>query len=99
MILRPPRSTLFPYTTLFRSDGVDVGETHELLDLDRPAPLGSDRHELVVGDGHEVARRHLEAPHDVLALDRPGRRARFGQTRFVVALGLGLESILRCRRL
>src|SRR3712207_8327107 len=25
MIRRPPRSTLFPYTTLFRSDG-DVGE-------------------------------------------------------------------------
>src|SRR5258708_16978543 len=23
MIRRPPRSTLFPYTTLFRSDGVD----------------------------------------------------------------------------
>src|SRR5437764_10624952 len=23
MIPRPPRSTLFPYTTLFRSDGVD----------------------------------------------------------------------------
>src|SRR3712207_8594081 len=25
MIRRPPRSTLFPYTTLFRSGGVDVG--------------------------------------------------------------------------
>src|SRR3712207_8119013 len=25
MIRRPPRSTLFPYTTLFRSDGVLVG--------------------------------------------------------------------------
>src|SRR3712207_7946936 len=26
MIRRPPRSTLFPYTTLFRSQGVGVGE-------------------------------------------------------------------------
>src|SRR2546430_12355688 len=26
MIRRPPRSTLFPYTTLFRSDGVLPGE-------------------------------------------------------------------------
>src|SRR3712207_8057642 len=26
MIRRPPRSTLFPYTTLFRSDGVLVAE-------------------------------------------------------------------------
>ena len=25
MILRPPRSTLFPYTTLFRSDGYNDG--------------------------------------------------------------------------
>src|SRR2546430_3107426 len=25
MIRRPPRSTLFPYTTLFRSDDLDVG--------------------------------------------------------------------------
>src|SRR3712207_7924507 len=29
MIRRPPRSTLFPYTTLFRSDGVGHGVTHE----------------------------------------------------------------------
>src|SRR2546427_9882347 len=29
MIRRPPRSTLFPYTTLFRSlPGVHVGESH-----------------------------------------------------------------------
>src|SRR3972149_2948079 len=26
MIRRPPRSTLFPYTTLFRSEGMDVDE-------------------------------------------------------------------------
>src|SRR3712207_8340684 len=26
MIRRPPRSTLFPYTTLFRSDGPEHGE-------------------------------------------------------------------------
>src|SRR3712207_7920600 len=28
MIRRPPRSTLFPYTTLFRSDRADVGDAH-----------------------------------------------------------------------
>src|SRR2546422_6137209 len=40
MIRRPPRSTLFPYTTLFRSEG----ERHH--DLDRgpaPEPLAADR--------------------------------------------------------
>src|SRR3712207_8616442 len=29
MIRRPPRSTLFPYTTLFRSDDEDDGERRE----------------------------------------------------------------------
>src|SRR3989441_12972865 len=29
MIRRPPRSTLFPYTTLFRSDDVEVMLDHE----------------------------------------------------------------------
>src|SRR3712207_3870339 len=32
MIRRPPRSTLFPYTTLFRSEG-SFELTYELLDL------------------------------------------------------------------
>src|SRR2546428_8246537 len=26
MIRRPPRSTLFPYTTLFRSSGIELGD-------------------------------------------------------------------------
>src|SRR3712207_7813886 len=29
MIRRPPRSTLFPYTTLFRSDLLGEGDAHE----------------------------------------------------------------------
>src|SRR3712207_8146408 len=37
MIRRPPRSTLFPYTTLFRSDGrlayVAAGKTISVVDL------------------------------------------------------------------
>src|SRR3712207_8777019 len=49
MIRRPPRSTLFPYTTLFRSGlGALAGEAHDVLDL-----LAGDRlreRPLVVGD-------------------------------------------------
>src|SRR3712207_7778497 len=33
MIRRPPRSTLFPYTTLFRSERVCSGETIEPSDV------------------------------------------------------------------
>src|SRR2546430_5419364 len=32
MIRRPPRSTLFPYTTLFRSEGVDERVAQHLAD-------------------------------------------------------------------
>src|SRR3712207_8822672 len=35
MIRRPPRSTLFPYTTLFRSGGDGA---HEHLEEEHPAP-------------------------------------------------------------
>src|SRR3712207_8633979 len=31
MIRRPPRSTLFPYTTLFRSDAIDLPAVHAAL--------------------------------------------------------------------
>src|SRR5687767_15181519 len=47
MIRRPPRSTLFPYTTLFRSHG-------ERAALDRL------RIEDLAGDGGEGERRHVE---------------------------------------
>src|SRR3989442_12063787 len=55
MIRRPPRSTLFPYTTLFRSrllggraDGVeaDVGEENDRgADADPLEPVGRERSE------------------------------------------------------
>src|SRR2546430_12626786 len=46
MIRRPPRSTLFPYTTLFRSYGrdTDVGVSREC----NPSPIRRDRR---MGDG------------------------------------------------
>src|SRR3712207_7092379 len=40
MIRRPPRSTLFPYTTLFRSAGLLVPSTNTLL-LTKESPEGS----------------------------------------------------------
>src|SRR5690349_22973478 len=68
MIRRPPRSTLFPYTTLFRSeadeDGQAAGELHdvvgEALEGDgrgiRPLlrVLADEDHE----DGHERSEEH-----------------------------------------
>src|SRR2546425_13084325 len=83
MIRRPPRSTLFPYTTLFRSlDGMrgaaeqapEIGdvqaEQHERVD---PADAALPQ------DKHEVDERRYEADdlHGVLALE-PDRRQSLG---------------------
>src|SRR2546428_14173302 len=38
MIRRPPRSTLFPYTTLFRSHGADRADAPSATGTRRPRP-------------------------------------------------------------
>src|SRR3712207_7428694 len=53
MIRRPPRSTLFPYTTLFRSA---VGEQP------RPVPAQLDD-QVGTEDRHRLRRRHLLVAH------------------------------------
>src|SRR3712207_9008180 len=69
MIRRPPRSTLFPYTTLFRSapapEPADV-HTHALL---RPRVAAHPRHPGRLRGGRRRGRRHG------WALDRGRRRA------------------------
>src|SRR5438876_7668172 len=47
MLRRPPRSTLFPYTTLFRSGGAD----REILDAIAVEIAGGDDHPPVELDG------------------------------------------------
>src|SRR2546422_3566634 len=55
MIRRPPRSTLFPYTTLFRSAdsllrvparGVQLGEAEQVAELVAENPEGAERADL-----------------------------------------------------
>src|SRR2546422_8151557 len=62
MIRRPPRSTLFPYTTLFRSLGHDIGPIEgrqpKLGDVQRPEPVADPAGDVVpahqVGHGASV---------------------------------------------
>src|SRR2546430_7095470 len=71
MIRRPPRSTLFPYTTLFRSALLRVAallEAHEVLDARDRVPEGS--------VGSVQPRRRLERPHLLLGRRRPRSRDR-----------------------
>src|SRR3712207_8015252 len=67
MIRRPPRSTLFPYTTLFRSvlahlDRAVVGADPEEVLLQRRLRHGHDRAE---ERARGVARDRVDAPHAV----------------------------------
>src|SRR5437762_10740293 len=56
MLPRPPRSTLFPYTTLFRSVHAVIGAVHRDAGADRRDPLGG---------GIEVVRPVGDLPADV----------------------------------
>src|SRR3712207_8980068 len=53
MIRRPPRTTLFPYTTLFRSDGAAHGEHDHDEDVDEASDV-RDRESLVGEAEHEA---------------------------------------------
>src|SRR3989441_2627931 len=69
MIRRPPRSTLFPYTTLFRSRRVDRahGERH-VIDAEAQAVARRDRVGRVIRGRRAVEARHLPE------LDQDARR-------------------------
>src|SRR3712207_9163017 len=78
MIRRPPRSTLFPYTTLFRSEVGRVVECEQAVERAPPdagrrlEALGHDALEERVRDRH-VDRTRLELPHERLR-QRVGER-------------------------
>src|SRR5689334_24156114 len=77
MILRPPRSTLFPYTTLFRSADLDV-------DLHVADELGPDDVEVELAhaadDGLAGLVVEVEAEGGVLAPDRDRKSTRLNSS-------------------
>src|SRR5204863_3190142 len=52
MIRRPPRSTLFPYTTLFRSFHGEAGEPRGCIGFHRRAVVGIDRKSTRLNSSH-----------------------------------------------
>src|ERR1035437_9775223 len=75
MIRRPPRSTLFPYTTLFRSAGL-LGRRQRLLPPGR-AVRGPPARALAIDPRRPYARAcELAGPDGDLLLDRPAQGAR-----------------------
>src|SRR5258705_7151946 len=70
MIRRPPRSTLFPYTTLFRSSGRQSPLHPRGGGEPRSAPRRGRRRSAPRAD----ARRRAHGPHAVAHLDRKSTR-------------------------
>src|SRR5256885_15402600 len=61
MIRRPPRSTLFPYTTLFRSDRdrvLQVRGPTAVTGVERPAVFGEFERVAAAGQQHRLDRQH-----------------------------------------
>src|SRR5262249_60608368 len=56
----PPRSTLFPYTTLFRSQLGEAGRTLRTADAQRPDGLLPRMRR----NGREALEHHVDAPRD-----------------------------------
>src|SRR3712207_8412906 len=80
MIRRPPRSTLFPYTTLFRSSARGAGE-QRLLALERGRGRGGDldldelprlreRGEVQDRKSTRLKSRHANIPYGLFCLEK-----------------------------
>src|SRR3712207_8510135 len=61
MILRPPRSTLFPYTTLFRSALNNRGEDFDVTIIDRIVELDEERRKILVDVEALKSKRNQES--------------------------------------
>src|SRR5256885_16609577 len=79
MIRRPPRSTLFPYTTLFRSRLTGVPIERLRQNLGRSASRGRNSH--VMGRVTEESRIQLSDVDDPFAIGRPRGRVIFARIR------------------
>src|SRR3712207_8087170 len=69
MIRRPPRSTLFPYTTLFRSSTIRV-----LLDASAGGAVKQSLAEAFLEDGQATERHYHAATEEIYVVDRKSTR-------------------------
>src|SRR2546430_13747459 len=82
MIRRPPRSTLFPYTTLFRSrwgePQLEPPELRAVVDAVRRLPTGADRRAELRGDrkSTRLNSSHSQISYAVFCLKKKRRERR-----------------------
>src|SRR3712207_8411724 len=90
MIRRPPRSTLFPYTTLFRSGGEDQRDEHRARDEDLE-PARAVLHRRVRVDRDERLDRAVERVDERLVEHRSEEHTSELQSRQYLVCRLLLE--------
>src|SRR2546429_2886361 len=90
MIRRPPRSTLFPYTTLFRSQ-LEITAVARRRLLYRQSRVRADEHLTTVGELQQKfsATRFENRTRGERFADRGSRRGLAGQAHMDLALPLG----------
>src|SRR5688572_32121081 len=74
MIRRPPRSTLFPYTTLFRSDGAMAETMMERMEAKLGQMAGDQAGKLAKQFGERLKQGPNKILADALAADRKSTR-------------------------
>src|SRR3712207_9194500 len=85
MIRRPPRSTLFPYTTLFRSEAA-LQRAHAAYYL----ALAEEVEPALTGPAHDTWLKRTEEEHDNYRAAL-GWALRHGETRMALRLAIGLQ--------
>src|SRR3712207_121428 len=105
MILRPPRSTLFPYTTLFRSRLVGsppryVGyeDAGQLAEAVRRRPYSVVLLDEIEKDHPDVFNTLLQLLDDGRLTDSQGRTVDFTNTVVIMTSNLGSEAIVNAGR-
>src|SRR5258708_29851074 len=94
MIRRPPRSTLFPYTTLFRSSAQRT--VHGLADLGItrvwvPVKQRLSRHDLTDRKSTRLNSSHQIISYAVFCLKKKKKKSKFAPT-----LKISAQEVLRC---
>src|SRR2546428_6451164 len=76
MIRRPPRSTLFPYTTLFRSAGDPLGQIYNSLDPSDLTnwPTGAIVRDPKIYNSVLLGQKRISDEHGIVNLDRKSTR-------------------------
>src|SRR3989454_7064752 len=102
MIRRPPRSTLFPYTTLFRSEAVVAASPLALIRLIAPTTT-AERLARAVGGGasgflYLISRLGVTGARDQVPADLPDHVARVrAASDLPLAVGFGLSTPAQAR--